>query len=144
MIAFMMGIAARGRSVGFGHGHGRRADVTAPLRRWLVLFAAAFIALSATLSAGGHDLASAAACAQRTAHPLHAHDDVGPADAACDDPDDGGGCIAAAGCGICATLPAAALGGLRQDEAFGIARLAAPAPAPADGRLRPPRSFATA
>lgn len=118
--------------------------MTAPLRRWLVLFAAALIALSATLSAGGHDLTSAAACAQQTAHPLHAHDDVGPADAPCDHPDDGDCCIAAAGCGLCATLPTAALGGLRQDEAFGAARLTAPAPAPADGRLRPPRSFATA
>lgn len=118
--------------------------MTARLRCWLVLFAAALITLSATLYAGGHDHASAAACAQRTAHPTQAHDDAGPADAACDDPDDGGGCIAAAGCSICATLPAAALAGLRQDEAFGAARLAAPAPAPADERLRPPRSFATA
>lgn len=115
--------------------------------RWLVLCAAVLFALSATLYAGGHAHASAAGCIEQSAPHAQTHAGIGHADPApCQDenPDNGSCCIAATGCGLCATLPADGLAGFRRDEAPGDARFAAPAPAHVERQLRPPRPFVTA
>ncbi len=115
--------------------------------RGLVLWAAVLFALSATLYAGGHAHASAAGCMEQSVHHAQTHAGIDHAEAApCQDESsgDGGCCVAATGCGICATLPEAGLAGFRQDGIPGVARFSAPAPAHVGSPLRPPRPFVTA